>query len=83
MNADMNSNHCLLDQTLLNIFLNVLVFIYLISSSLWHECFPIFILGGTLLYSIKLINNAQVQAFQLYQGFIIFPERERTCKQEN
>lgn len=32
---------------------------------------------------MKLINNAQVQAFRLYWGFIMFPERERTRKQEN
>lgn len=33
---------------------------------------------GTLLYPIKLINNTQVQAFQLYWSFIVLPKRERT-----
>ena len=32
---------------------------------------------------MKLMNKAQVQAFRLYWGFIMFPEQERTRKQEN
>lgn len=68
----------------LNIFQNVLVFIYLILSNLRHVCFQIFILGEhcyTRLNSLIIHKSKHFNCIEASSCFL--KERERMHKPEN